>query len=90
MINETLLISSSSVASSGTTYGVDLMATALSAAVPIRGNVPPAISADQVYYWSSEWQRAIAESHAALAAGDYEEFDGDDPNDIVRWFLSDD
>jgi hypothetical protein len=90
VIDETLLITSMSVASSGTTFGVDLSATALSAPEPVGEDMPPVIPADQVYYWSSEWRRAIAQSHAALEAGDYVEFDSDDPNDIVRWFLSDD
>lgn len=50
--------------------------------------MPAFIPADQVYYWSIPWQQDIRESMAALAAGDYEEFNSDDPNDVVRWLLA--
>lgn len=53
-------------------------------------SMPASIPADQAYYWSFLWQNGVREAMAALDAGDYEEFDSDDPNDIVRWFLSDD
>jgi hypothetical protein len=56
--------------------------------VPER--MPAAIPSDQAYYWSFAWQNDIRESLAALEAGEYEDFDSDDPNDVVRWFLSDD
>lgn len=49
--------------------------------------VPPSIPADQRYYWTHEWQRDIRESMKSLADGEYVEFDGDDPNDVVRWML---
>lgn len=50
--------------------------------------MPLFISREQAYYWSFEWQRDIRESMAALEAGDYEDFDSDDPNDVVRWLLN--
>jgi hypothetical protein len=52
--------------------------------------MPASIPSDQAYYWSANWQTDIRESLAALKAGEYVEFDSDDPNDIVRWFLSGD
>jgi hypothetical protein len=54
----------------------------------IPRGMPLFISRDQAYYWSFAWQKDIRESMAALEAGDYEEFDSDDPNDVVRWLLS--
>jgi hypothetical protein len=53
-------------------------------------DMPASIPSDQAYYWSANWQTDIRESLAALKAGEYVEFDSDDPNDIVRWFLSGD
>jgi hypothetical protein len=52
--------------------------------------VPIFIGAEEAYYWSVPWQEDVRESMAALAAGDYVEFDSDDPNDVVRWLLRDD
>ncbi len=49
---------------------------------------PLFIRADEAYYWSVPWQRDVRESMAALAAGEYEDFDSDDPNDVARWLLS--
>lgn len=54
----------------------------------IPSHMPVFIPRDQAYYWSFPWQKDIRESMAALEAGDYEEFDSDDPNDVVRWLLS--
>jgi hypothetical protein len=48
-------------------------------------SVPAFIRADEAYYWSFRWQEDVREAMEALAAGDYEEFDSDDPNDVVRW-----
>ena len=56
----------------------------------IPHSMPAMIPADQAYYWSASWQQDIRDSMAALDAGDFEDFDSDDPNDVVRWFLSDD
>jgi hypothetical protein len=50
-------------------------------------SVPAFIPSDDAYYWSFKWQRDVRESMAALAAGDYEDFDSDDPNDVVRWLF---
>ena len=69
---------------------VSLGASESTQAVRPSGAVPPAIPADQAYYWSAVWQADIRESIAALEAGDFADFDSDDPNDIVRWFLSGD
>lgn len=49
---------------------------------------PAFISADEAYYWSRPWQRDVIESMDALRRGDYEDFDSEDPNDVVRWLLS--
>lgn len=54
----------------------------------IPRHMPVFVPRDQAYYWSFPWQEDIRESMAALKAGDYEEFDSDDPNDVVRWLLS--
>jgi hypothetical protein len=64
-------------------------ADATSGSIGGRG-IPAAIPADQAYYWSFEWQDDIRESMAALAAGDFVDFDSDDPNDVARWLLSPD
>lgn len=64
----------------------DAVASAGKGRVPDR--MPLFVSADQVYYWSFVWQSDIEESMAALRAGDYADFDSDDPNDVVRWLLS--
>lgn len=47
---------------------------------------PAAIPRSQVYYWSLFWQKGIAESRAALTAGDYRDFD--DATELTRWLLS--
>lgn len=49
---------------------------------------PHFIPADEVYYWSSPWQRDAIESMQALRAGEFEEFNSDDPTDAARWLLS--
>jgi hypothetical protein len=66
---------------------MQLSPSASNAAAGLRRMAPAFISADEAYYWSFYWQRDVRESMAALAAGDYEEFDSDDPNDVVRWML---
>jgi hypothetical protein len=50
--------------------------------------IPAFIPADEAYYWSFHWQADVLESMAALRAGDYEDFDSDDPSDVARWLLS--
>lgn len=47
--------------------------------------VPAAIPRSQVYYWTLVWQQGMEESRAALAAGDYEDFDS--AADLIRWLL---
>jgi hypothetical protein len=56
---------------------------------PQRG-VPAFIRADEAYYWSFRWQEDVRESVAALKSGDFEEFNSDNPNDVVRWLLTED
>jgi hypothetical protein len=50
--------------------------------------VPLFIPADQVYYWSNQWQRDEADSLADLKAGRVKAFA--DPKDAIRHLLSDD
>jgi hypothetical protein len=53
---------------------------------PSRGiGVPSSIPRQQVYYWLSTWQRDERETMDGLEAGDYEDFDSDDPEDAARW-----
>ena len=78
----------SSVASSAVFTVV--ISTSSLAAERVPDSMPPSIPADQTYYWSIPWQDDVRASMEALARGDFVEFDSDDPNDIVRWFLSDD
>lgn len=52
--------------------------------------LPMMIPAGQAYYWSIPWQEDVREAMDALRDGDYMDFNGgDDPNDVVRWLLSD-
>lgn len=64
---------------------VEASATAADAAAP--SHMPSSIPADQVYYWSAIWQQGIADAMRALGEGDFEDFDSDDPNDVVRWLF---
>jgi hypothetical protein len=41
----------------------------------------------QEYYWTSCWQEGERESLEAQARGETVTFDGEDPNDIIRWLL---
>jgi hypothetical protein len=64
----------------------------LSATVSNRGSetprrVPWFIPADQLYYWSNQWQRDEAESLADLEAGRSQTFDN--PQDAIRHLLDD-
>jgi hypothetical protein len=49
--------------------------------------VPAAIPRSQAYYWSHVWQKGIEDSRAALAAGDFRDFD--DATELIRWLLTD-
>lgn len=51
-------------------------------------HMPLFVPRDQAYYWSFNWQQDIRESLNALQNGDYEDFDSDDPNDVVRWLFT--
>lgn len=64
-------------------------ASSTSALDRIPKHMPLFIPRDQAYYWSFPWQKDIQDSMKALEKGDYEEFDSDDPSDVVRWLLSD-
>ncbi len=76
-------------ASAGSTVAADSDAAySPSTLERIPRHMPVFIPRDQAYYWSFAWQQDIRESMAALDNGDYEEFDSDDPNDVVRWLLS--
>ncbi len=52
--------------------------------VEIR-RIPSSMPRAQQYYWLSVWQRDERETLDGLEAGDYEEFDSDDPEDAARW-----
>jgi hypothetical protein len=58
------------------------------AAAPRPPHIPAAIPQSQLYYWTLVWQRGIQESRAALAAGDYTDFD--DATGLAHWLLSED
>ena len=49
---------------------------------------PKPFPRDQAYYWTARWQAGIEHSRAALARGDFREFDNG--RDLARWLLSDD
>lgn len=66
---------------------VELSRAASNATVGLRRVAPAFIPADEAYYWSFYWQQDVQVSMRALAEGDYEEFDSDDPNDVARWML---
>lgn len=67
---------------------VEIGLGASNASTGLHRMVPAFIRADEAYYWSVPWQQDVRESMAALAAGDYEDFSSDDPNDVVRWLLN--
>ncbi len=49
-------------------------------------DVPAAIPASQLYYWTGAWQRGEREALEAIERGDSREFDN--PRDAIRWLLS--
>ena len=79
--------SASPTSSTPPAWPLKLAAAAATNAPAGPHTVPPFIRADEAYYWSFAWQKDVREAMAALATGDYEEFDSDDPNDVVRWLL---
>ncbi len=91
-MDESLIFGDALVSNFGaTTMRVIISGTSSSVAPGlIPQNMPAAIPADRAYYWSVPWQHDVRDSMDALARGDYVEFDSEDPNDIVRWFLADD
>ncbi len=56
---------------------------------PNKVHAPIAFPAEQAYYWTSRWQEAEEEALAEIAVGDFETFDSNDPDDIVRWLRDD-
>ena len=50
--------------------------------------VPMFIAADEAYYWTREWQKDVQESMRALRAGEFKDFNSEDPNDVARWLLT--
>ena len=48
-----------------------------------RLRVPLTMPSSQVYFWTTSWQRAEAESLADYEAGDY--IESDDADEIIRW-----
>jgi hypothetical protein len=66
---------------------VEIAPGATNAPTGVNRVVPAFIRADEAYYWTFHWQQDVRESMRELAAGEYEEFDSDDPNDVVRWML---
>ena len=90
-MSETLNIRAGSTVASHAAFTFLGTATQNAAPSVLAAHMPPSIPADQAYYWSTNWQRDVRESIAALESGDFVEFaDPQDTNDIVRWFLSDD
>jgi hypothetical protein len=89
-MSEFVFRTNEAVASLRTAISFKFVCATSSYSGPAERVVPLSIPRDQAYYWGSQWQADLRASHRALAAGDYEEFGSDDPNDVVRWFLSDD
>jgi hypothetical protein len=75
-------------ASTSTREHVELAPSASNAPAGLPRIAPVFIRADEAYYWSFHWQRDVQASMRALSEGEYEEFNSDDPNDVVRWMLS--
>lgn len=51
-------------------------------------SLPLFIPADQAFYWSRYWQEGAQESMQALSAGEYTDFNSNDPDDVVHWLFS--
>ena len=47
--------------------------------------VPFTMPTEQRYYWMYLWQLHERETLEGLNAGEYEDFDSDDPEDAARW-----
>lgn len=69
---------------------VTIGVTAVTSSERFGSSMPVMIPADQAYFWGHAWQAGERESLAARARGDYRTFESDDPNDAVRWLLSED
>lgn len=47
--------------------------------------IPFTIPTAQAYYWGFAWQSGERETLASLDAGEYIDFDSEDPEDAARW-----
>jgi len=47
--------------------------------------VPFEMPAGERYYWMFDWQQAEGEALLEIDEGNYIDFSGDEPEDIVRW-----
>ncbi len=52
----------------------------------LPSGVPLLVPLSEAYYWTREWQQGEKEAKREIEAGNYVEFDGDDPDEIRRWF----
>lgn len=66
---------------------MEIAPAASNASPGLRRVAPAFIRADEAYYWSYRWQQDVQVSMKALSECEYEQFDSDDPNDVVRWML---
>jgi hypothetical protein len=79
-----------STSASGTTVTRDAPSVTSTDPERLPHAMPAFIGTEEAYFWSFAWQEGIRESMAARASGDSRVFDSDDPNDVVRWLLTDD
>ena len=84
------ITSSATTASESSRWSPRLAAAAAGNGWAAPRIVPPFIGADEAYYWSFPWQEDVRAAMTARAAGESVLFDSDDPNDVVRWLLSED
>jgi hypothetical protein len=94
LTNQTSSASATDVARNAPSASNDVARNAPSASnadpAQIPHTMPAFISTEEAYFWSFSWQEGIREALAAREAGQSRVFDSDDPNDVVRWLLSDD
>ena len=50
-------------------------------------DVPILMSREQEHLFSSVWREGDRESMADIESGQFQVFDSDDPDDVVRWLL---
>ena len=67
------------------------MGVAVGSAVTNPGQRPPLfVARNELFFWSAAWQAGEREAAAEREAGRSIVFDGDDPEDIIRWLHADD